>query len=80
MPRSAAPLTYGLVVVAFALDFVGGLLNLPEWVLELSPFRHLASVPAVDINLGAALVMLLVGVVGATIGVLAFRRRDLQES
>jgi ABC-2 type transport system permease protein len=80
MPRLAAQLTYGLVVGAFALDFVGSLLDLPAWALELSPFRHLASVPAVDIDLGAALVMLIGGVVTATFGVLAFRRRDLQEA
>jgi ABC-2 type transport system permease protein len=80
LPRVAVPLTYGLVVGAFALDFVGGLLDLPGWVLDLSPFRHLASVPAVDIDLGAALVMLLVALVAAAIGVAAFRRRDLQES
>jgi ABC-2 type transport system permease protein len=80
MPRLAVPLTYGLVVAAFTLDFVGGLLDLPEWVLELSPFRHLASVPVVGMDLGAALVMVLVGVVAAAIGVMGFRRRDLQEN
>jgi ABC-2 type transport system permease protein len=80
LPRAAVPLTYGLVVGSFALDFVGGLLDLPDWVLELSPFRHLASVPAVDMNVGAALVMLSVGLLAAAIGSLAFQRRDLQEA
>ena len=80
LPRLAGPLTYGLVVVAFALDFVGGLLDLPEWVLELSPFRHLASVPAVDLDVTAALVMLAIGFAGVAVGVAVFRRRDLQEA
>ena len=80
VPRLAGPVTYGLVVVAFALDFVGGLLDLPEWVLELSPFRHLASVPAVDLDVPAALIMLAIGLVGAALGTLVFRRRDLQEA
>jgi len=80
LPRLAGPLTYGLVVVAFALDFVGGLLDLPGWVLELSPFRHLASVPAVDLDVTAALVMLGLGLAGAALGTLVFRRRDLQEA
>jgi putative exporter of polyketide antibiotics len=31
-------------------------------------------------DLGAALVMVLVGVVAAAIGVMGFRRRDLQEN
>ena len=79
-PRLTAPLTYGLVIGAFLLDFVGGLLELPEWALDLSPFRHLAAVPAVDMNVGAALFMLGVALVGAIAGTLAFRRRDLQEA
>ena len=80
VPRLVVPLTYGLVVVAFALDFVGGLLDLPSWVLDVSPFRHLASVPAEELNLGAALVMLAVGLLAATIGAVAFRHRDLVEA
>ncbi len=80
VPRLVVPLTYGLVVVAFALDFVGGLLDLPTWVLELSPFRHLASVPAEELNLGAALVMLGIGLLAALVGAVAFRHRDLQEA
>jgi ABC-2 type transport system permease protein len=80
LPRLVVPLTYGFVVGAFALDFIGGLLDLPEWLLEFSPFRHLASVPAVDMDTGAALVMLAIGLLGAVIGVLAFTRRDLKEA
>lgn len=79
-PRLVVPVTYGFVVGAFVLDFVGGLLELPTWVLQLSPFRHLASVPAEDVHVRAALVMLALGLVAAMIGAAAFRRRDLQEA
>jgi ABC-2 type transport system permease protein len=80
LPRLAVPLTYGFVVGAYLLDFVGGLLDLPEWMLDLSPYRHLASVPAADMNLEAALLMLAVGAGAAGVGLVAFRRRDLQEA
>lgn len=80
LPRLTVPFTYGLVIAGYLLDFVGGLLELPEAVLDLSPFRHLAAVPAADVNVGAALVMLGVGILAAAIGVLAFRRRDLKEA
>lgn len=79
-PRVTAPLTYGLAVAAFLLDFIGGFLDLPEAVMDASPFRHVAAVPATDIDVGPALVMLAVGLLGIIIGVLAFRRRDLQEA
>jgi ABC-2 type transport system permease protein len=79
-PRLTAPLTYGLVVVAFLLDFVGPFLDLPQRVLDLSPFRHVTAVPAVEMNLSAALVMLAVGMTAGIVGVLAFGRRDLEEA
>ncbi len=80
LPRLTVPLTYGLVIVAFLLDFVGGLLELPEWLLDLSPFRHIAAVPVVEIDAIPALIMLAGGLVGAIVGTIAFRRRDLQEA
>ena len=79
-PRLTAALAYGLVIAAFLLDFVGALLDLPEAALELSPFHHLASVPAVDFEPTAAAIMLVIGVVFAVVGVAAFRRRDLKEA
>jgi ABC-2 type transport system permease protein len=80
VPRLAAPLAYGIVVGAYLLDFIGGLLDLPEAVLGLSPFRHLAAVPASSIDAVPALVMVGLGVLGAVVGLVAFRRRDLQEA
>ena len=80
VPRVTAPAVYGLVVAAYLIDFVGGFLDLPDAVMDASPFRHLAFVPAVDIDVGSALVMLAVGLLGLAAGVLAFRRRDLQEA
>jgi ABC-2 type transport system permease protein len=79
-PRLTAPLTYGVVMAAFLLDFVGPFLDLPEWVLNLTPFRHIAAVPAVGMNVGAALVMIAIGLAGAVVGVSTFRRRDLKEA
>jgi ABC-2 type transport system permease protein len=80
LPRLTAAITYTLVIAAYLLDFVGGMLELPEAALDLSPFRHLAAVPAADADVGAAAVMLAVALIGAVVGTLAFRRRDLQEA
>ena len=80
LPRLTAPVTYGLVLAAYLLDFVGGLLELPEWALELSPFRQLAAVPAQSVEVLPLVVMLAVGLAAAGIGTVTFRRRDLQEA
>jgi ABC-2 type transport system permease protein len=79
-PRLTAPITYTLVIAAYLLDFVGGMLELPEAVLDLSPFRQLAAVPAADLHPGPALVMVSVALAGAVLGGLAFSRRDLKEA
>ena len=80
VPRLTAPLAYGLVLVAYLLDFVGGVLELPEAVLDASPFRQLAAVPAESLAVTPLLVMLAIGAVLTAVGFVAFRRRDLQEA
>ncbi len=80
LPRLTAPLAFGAVIAAYLLDFVGPLLELPDALLDASPFRHLAPVPVIDVDVAAALIMLGIGVLAATAGVAAFRRRDLKEA
>jgi len=79
-PRLTTAASFGLVVAAFLLDFIGALLRLPEVLLDLSPFRHLAAVPVEPIALGSALIMLMIGAGAGALGLLVFRHRDLQEA
>ncbi|MEO8107690.1 MAG: hypothetical protein ABI720_10270, partial [Actinomycetes bacterium] len=44
-PRLTVAVPVGAAVVAYILGFVGPALNLPAWVLGLSPFYHVALVP-----------------------------------
>ncbi len=80
VPRLTAPVAFGLVVGAYLLDFVGPLLELPDAVLDVSPFRHLAAAPVEALDLTAATVMLGIAVLSAAVGIAAFRRRDLKEA
>lgn len=80
VPRATAAAVYGLVLIAYLLDFVGGLLELPESVLEASPFRQIAAVPAASLEPLPLVVMVGIGLVAAAIGTAVFRRRDLQEA
>ncbi|TVP62576.1 MAG: hypothetical protein EA340_15460 [Nitriliruptor sp.] len=68
------------MIAAYLLDFVGPLLELPDALLDVSPFRHLAAVPASDLDVIAALTMLGIGALAALIGIAAFRNRDLKEA
>ncbi len=79
-PRLTGPLAFGVVIAAYLLDFVGPLLELPDVVLDASPFRHLAEVPVAGLDVTAALIMLLIGTLAAVLGIALFRHRDLKEA
>jgi ABC-2 type transport system permease protein len=76
-PRAAAGIAYGLVTVAFLWQLVGSVLGAPKWLVEITPFAHVASVPAQPFRAGAAAVMVAIGLVTAAAALPAFRRRDL---
>ncbi|MFU8841172.1 MAG: ABC transporter permease [Nitriliruptoraceae bacterium] len=75
-PR-AVPATWALVVYGLIAGTFGPLLDLPELALDLSPFAHPAEIPLEDLALAPLLVLTATAVVLAGVGLLAFRRRDL---
>jgi ABC-2 type transport system permease protein len=73
----AATAAWGVLAVVLFLDDVAPILNPPQWVLHLSPFAHLPSLPGGDVSAGplVTLTALTALVLGA--GFAALRRRDL---
>jgi len=78
VPRLAVALTYAGVAFSFLLEIVGAAVDLPELVLVVSVFHHVAPAPAVDPDWPAALVLVAVGAAMAVLGGLALRRRDVE--
>ena len=79
-PRATSEGAYGLVVLAFVWQLLGSLLGAPKWLLDATPFAHVAAVPAQPFRLTAAALMIAIGVAASTCGLAAFRRRDLTAS
>lgn len=78
VPRWSAGLAWGLLAAAFVMGQLGAVLELPQMVMNLSPFTHVPSFPAEGI---AVLPLVVLTGVGATLGVFgveAFRRRDVE--
>jgi len=78
LPRATAALGWGLFVVGLIVGQLGGLVGLPQWVQDASPFRHVPAVPLEEVDpapifvfVGIALVLF----IAATIGL---RRRDIR--
>ena len=79
VPRLTAAVAFGAVAVTYLVQFIGAIAKAPSWVLDLSPFNHVAAVPFHPVNLTATLVMLAGALALFGFGTLAFRRRDLAE-
>lgn len=58
--------------------YLGDLLDFPEWVRGLSPYRHLALPPAEEFAWAPALVQLALAVALCGLGLVGWLRRDLR--
>jgi len=64
--------------VAYLMTFLGPALHLSDWMLDLSPFHHLALVPAQPVAWVSTVVMLAVAAGLVVAGSVAFAARDLR--
>ncbi len=77
LPRAAAFAWLGLVFSAVVMLF-GPLFGLPQWLQALSPFEHLALVPAEDFRWPPFLTLLAAAAALSGAGQLGFVRRDVR--
>ncbi|HEY3682414.1 MAG TPA: hypothetical protein VGL93_05220 [Streptosporangiaceae bacterium] len=77
VPRQANTLTIGVLGAAILLSLFGAVLNVPDGVLQISPFHHVALMPAADFDIGSSAVLAAIGVVLAAVGLFVFARRDV---
>jgi ABC-2 type transport system permease protein len=77
VPRLTVILPATLTGVSYVLTLLGPALDWPSWVLDLSPFTHLALVPADPWAATSGLVMLGLGAALVALGMAAFHRRDI---
>src|SRR5262245_21858261 len=77
VPRASAAITYGLVGVAFLWELFGALLEVPGWLLALSPFHDVGLVPGEPFEARAAAVMLAIAALAVFAAAAVFGRRGL---
>jgi ABC-2 type transport system permease protein len=74
-PR-AVLVTWGALAVCFVIGLFADLLDLPSWVVDISPFQHVPAMPAEDFALGPLLALTAVAAGLTVVGLVGFRRRD----
>jgi len=76
LPR-LAQLTWAVLVVFIMLGELGPLLELPQWILDLSPFAHSPKLPGGEVAASQLIGLIVVALVLALIGLTGWRRRDV---
>ncbi|MEU9863075.1 ABC transporter permease [Streptomyces sp. NPDC047971] len=76
----AAPAGWGAAGLCLALGWIGPALDLPQPVLDLSPFGHLAKLPGSPMAWGPALTLTALSLAFVATGLWRLRRRDLTTS
>ncbi len=77
-PRLVSVVTYSTFVWFLLIEILGSVVDLNHWILDLSAFHQMAASPGVAVNWPVNAVLAALTVLSATLGVAAFRRRDLK--
>ncbi|WP_175412776.1 ABC transporter permease [Streptomyces sp. TRM64462] len=75
-PRAAVA-AWGVAGLSLAIGWIGPALNLPQTILNLSPFGHLPKLPGTDMAWPPVLVLLALAVALVAAGLAGLRRRDI---
>jgi ABC-2 type transport system permease protein len=76
-PRLTVVTPVTLAVLGYLLDTFGTTLRWPDLIVGISPFHHLARLPAHPMTLSAVVAMSLLGIAAASAGIAVFARRDI---
>jgi ABC-2 type transport system permease protein len=68
---------WAALVVFLLLGQLGSVLNLPVWMMDLSPFTHTPKLPGGDLPATPLVVLTVIAAVLVAVGLAAFRRRDV---
>jgi ABC-2 type transport system permease protein len=77
-PRATGYVVYVVLGWSLLVELIGGIGPSSRWLLDTSLFHHMAAAPAVNPNWTANAALILIGIVCAGTGTLAFEHRDLQ--
>lgn len=76
LPRTA-PAAWGVAGAILLIGWIGPALELPDAVLNLSPFSHLPNLPGGDMSWPPVLILTAIGAGLVGVGLVGLRRRDM---
>jgi polyether ionophore transport system permease protein len=76
VPRVVAA-AWGFLGACYLAAFLGPLLGLPDWVMDVSPFTHVPLLPAAGFDAVPLLALTAVAAALVAVGLAGFRRRNV---
>lgn len=77
LPRLTVAVPVTATIVGYLMEVLGPTLDWPTWLLNASPYHHVAYVPSEPVAWLATAVLTGLGLLAALAGFVAFERRDL---
>ena len=65
------------VIYCFIIVYLGGILDLPQWMRNLSSFEHIPQLPVEDMSYSAVISLMVLSIVFILIGFIGYKRRDI---
>lgn len=76
LPRATVGIGWLLLAIALVIGQFGGVLGLPDWVRDISPFDHTPAIPGPDPDWTGALILLAVAIAILALSLVVVRRRE----
>lgn len=77
LPWWSGPVTWFALAATLVMGQLGALFELPQWLLDVSPFTHVPAVPAEPFTAVPVLWLAAAAIAFGALGLTAFRRRDV---
>lgn len=77
VPKFASAAAWAFFAICILMGQFGAILDLPQWLLNVSPFSHTPFVPATEVDAMPLLILGSIALLLTYLGLAAFRRRDI---
>ncbi|MBS4219844.1 ABC transporter permease [Bacillus sp. FJAT-49711] len=70
-------LTWIYLLYSFIVVYLGGLLQFPDWMSNLSPYGHIPQLPVEDMDLTSVAILTIIAIVLSVTGFIFYNKRDI---
>jgi ABC-2 type transport system permease protein len=77
LPR-ASSMIWIYLIYSFVINYLGGLLDFPEWLTKTSPFGYIPALPVEDMEWLPVITLIIIAIILIGVGLFGYRNRDVE--